>query len=81
MQICEMMDVSRTVVREAIRTLTGKGHPAGSAGTGGARVGTRGGGDLAVGKERHGCRDWGAIGLDRHSPRFIFGHDVWNFIR
>jgi DNA-binding FadR family transcriptional regulator len=25
MQICEMMDVSRTVVREAIRTLTGKG--------------------------------------------------------
>src|SRR5438034_9328303 len=24
-QICEMMDVSRTVVREAIRTLTGKG--------------------------------------------------------
>src|SRR3981189_3537337 len=26
MQICEMMDVSRTVVREAIRTLTGKGR-------------------------------------------------------
>lgn len=25
MQICQMMDVSRTVVREAIRTLTGKG--------------------------------------------------------
>jgi DNA-binding FadR family transcriptional regulator len=25
MQICEMMDVSRTVVREVIRTLTGKG--------------------------------------------------------
>ncbi|WP_082747271.1 FadR/GntR family transcriptional regulator [Bradyrhizobium macuxiense] len=25
MQICEMMDVSRTVVREAMRTLTGKG--------------------------------------------------------
>ena len=25
MQICEMLDVSRTVVREAIRTLTGKG--------------------------------------------------------
>src|SRR5580692_4885095 len=25
MQSCEMMDVSRTVVREAIRTLTGKG--------------------------------------------------------
>ncbi|WP_426436148.1 FadR/GntR family transcriptional regulator [Bradyrhizobium genosp. P] len=25
MQMCEMMDVSRTVVREAIRTLTGKG--------------------------------------------------------
>jgi DNA-binding FadR family transcriptional regulator len=25
MQICEMIDVSRTVVREAIRTLTGKG--------------------------------------------------------
>ena len=25
MQICELMDVSRTVVREAIRTLTGKG--------------------------------------------------------
>src|SRR3954447_20675633 len=25
MQLCEMIDVSRTVVREAIRTLTGKG--------------------------------------------------------